>query len=87
MNQICLEIENLETLVAFIEDAKKAGFLKDIRTEQIKELFSKKSFPVRVPVDLNALLAVAGNPIVKRTFGKKIETKTVDILNQALRSG
>ena len=87
MNQVCLEIENLETLMAFIEDAKKAGFLKDIRTEQIKELFSKKVFPVRVPVDLNALLAVAGNPIVKKAFGKKIETKTVDILNQALRSG
>ena len=83
MSQVNLEIDNLETLLAFIEDAKKVGLLKDISTEQVKVSFSGKTFPIRIPVDLNAFLAIAGKPIL-RPFGKQIEKKTVDILNKAL---
>lgn len=83
MNQVNLEIGSLETLIAFIEDAKKVGLLKDISTEKVRVSFSKKAFPIRIPVDLNAILAIAGKPILK-PFGKQIEKKTVDILNKAL---
>ena len=83
MSQVNLEIDNLETLITFIEDAKKVGLLKDIYTEQVKVSFSRKTFPIRIPVDLNAFLAIAGKPILK-PFGKQIEKKTVDILNKAL---
>ena len=83
MSQVNLEIDSLETLIAFIEDAKKVGLLKDISTEQVKVSFSRKTFPIRIPVDLNAFLAIAGKPILK-PFGKQIEKKTVDILNKAL---
>lgn len=83
MSQVNLEIDSLETLLAFIGDAKKVGLLKDISTEQVKVSFSKKTFPIRIPVDLNAILAIAGKPVLK-PFGKQIERKTVDILNKAL---
>ena len=87
MSQVCLEIGSLDTLMAFLTEAKKAGLLKDISLENVKYLFSRKAFPIRVPVDLNAVLAVAENPIVRTTFGKKIESTTVDVLNMALRPG
>lgn len=87
MSQVCLEIEDLDTLMAFLTDAKNSGLLKDVSLTQVKHSFSKIEFPVRIPVDLNAVLAVAGNPIVRKAFGKTIEKKTVDILNQALRPG
>lgn len=83
MDQVNLEIGSLETLVAFIENAKKVGLLKDISTNQVKVSFSKVTFPIRIPVDLNALIAIAGKPILK-PFGKQIEKKTVDILNKVL---
>lgn len=84
MSQVNLEIKDLETLIAFIEDAKKVGLLKDISTEQVKRSFSGKTFPIRIPVDLDAVLKVAGNRIVKTAFAKTIQDKTVDILNKAL---
>ena len=87
MSQVCLEIGDLETLVAFIEDAKRTGLMKDVSLDNVKDCFRKKSFPIRIPVDMNAFLEVAGNPIIRKAFGKKIEKKTVDILNQALRPG
>lgn len=87
MSQVNLEIESLDTLIAFIEDAKKVGLLKDISTEQVKISFSTKIFPIRVPVDLDAVIKVAGNKVVKAAFGKTIQDKTVDILNKALSPG
>ena len=57
--------------------------LKDISTEQVRVSFSRKAFPIRIPVDLNAILAIAGKPVLK-LFGRQIEKKTVDILNKAL---
>lgn len=84
MSQVNLEIKDPETLIAFIEDAKKVGLLKDISTEQVKKSFSGKTFPIRVPVDLDAVLKAAGNRIVKTAFAKTIQDKTVDILNKAL---
>lgn len=83
MDQANLEIGSLETLVAFIENAKKVGLLKDISTDQVKVSFSRKTFPIRIPVDLNAIIAIAGKPVLK-PFGKQIEKKTVDILNKVL---
>ena len=83
MSQVNLEIDNLETLITFIQDAKKIGLLKDVSTAQVKHSFSKTEFPIRIPVDLNAVLAFAGKPILK-PFGKQIERKTLDILNKVL---
>lgn len=87
MSQVYLEIGNLATLTAFIADAKKNGLLKDISAEQVEMAFRGKTFPIRIPVDLSAVLDVAGNMVVRKTFGRQIEKKTVDILNQALRLG
>ena len=84
MSQVYLTIENLETLMAFLQDAKGKGLLKDVSLAQVRHNFSKVQFPLRVPVDLNAVLDVAGNAIVRKTFGKTIERKTVDILNRTL---
>lgn len=84
MGKVYLEVDDLETLIAFIQDAKKVGLLKDVSTAQVRNIFSKKEFPLRVPVDLNAILNVANNKVVKATFGKRIEAKTVDILNGML---
>lgn len=84
MSQVYLTIDNLETLMAFLQDAKNAGLLKDVSLIQVRNLFSQKVFPLQIPVDLSAVLNVAGNAVVRKTFGKTIEKKTVDILNAAL---
>lgn len=84
MSQVYLTIDSLETLMAFLQEAKNAGLLKDVSLAQVRHLFERKAFPLQIPVDLSAVLNVAGNAVVRKTFGKKIEQKTVDILNSAL---
>jgi fumarylacetoacetate (FAA) hydrolase family protein len=85
MSQVCLEIGDLATLMALLTDEKKKGILKNVSLEQIETLFQKKSFPIRVPVDVFAILEAADNKIVKMKQ-KKIEEKTVEILNEVLRA-
>ena len=87
MSQIYLEIGSLESLVCFIESAKEAGLLKDISPKKVEDLLSGKTFPVRVPVDLDKVLDVAANPVVRKIFGKKIEETTVRTILRAANGG
>lgn len=87
MSQIYLEIGSLESLVGFIESAKGAGLLKDISPKKVEDLLSEKEFPVRVPVDLDKVLDVAANPVVRKIFGKKIEETTVRTILRAANGG
>ena len=84
MNQVCLEIGDLATLMALLTDAKKKGLLKNVSLEQIETLYSKKSFPIRVPVDVFTIIEKASNSPAVKLKRKEIEKKTVDILNQVL---
>lgn len=73
MGKVYLEVDSLETLISFIQDAKGIGLLKDVSLAQVRHKFGNAAFPLRVPVNLNAVLDVASNKIVKATFSKTIE--------------
>lgn len=87
MSQIYLEIGSLESLTGFIQDAKGAGLLKDISTQKVADLMSSKEFPVRVPVELDQVLKLMANPMVRKIFGKKIEETTVRTILKAAKEG
>ena len=65
-----LEITERSDLDTFLTEAKKLGMLKDV---DIKNL-SEDKFPIRIPVKMDAVFKAAGNPIVRKAFGKKIES-------------
>lgn len=87
MSQVYLEIGDAESMTAFLEEAKKkTGLLKDISLDKVEYVLSMKEFPIRVPVDLNAVIDLAMNPMVKKIFGKKIEETTKKALLKAIES-
>lgn len=73
---VYLEIENVDQLIAFVTEAKKEGLLKDISLAEVRHTFNKKTFPIRVPIELNAILGLCKNSIVKKIIGGKFETLT-----------
>lgn len=87
MSQINLTIRDPESLVGFIENAKGAGYLKEVSIYKIKKLLPEVQFPIEIPIDIDAVLKLAGNPVVKKVFGSKVESKTIEILNAALETG
>ena len=87
MSQIYLEIGSLESLTGFIQEAKDAGLLKDISLKKVEDLMSTKAFPVRVPVELDQVVNLMANPMVRKIFGKKIEETTVRTILRAAKEG
>ena len=87
MSQIYLEIGDAESMTAFLEEARtKTGLLKDISLDKVEYVLSTKEFPIRVPVNLDAVIELAMNPVVKKMFGKKIEETTKKALLKAIES-
>lgn len=80
MGKVYLEIDSMETLIAFVQDAKGIGLLKDVSLAQVRHKCGKYEFPLRVPVNLNAVIGVAENKIVKVAFGKTIEKMVTDFI-------
>lgn len=87
MGQIYIEIGNLKSLTNLIAEAKKKGLMKDISIEKVEKAFRNKAFPMKVPVQMDEVLELAGNPVLKKMFGKKIENGMLTYLEKALGAG
>ena len=78
MSQQCyIVIEDEITALEIIRDAKgKAGLLKDVSVYNLKKVLDSKEFPIKIPIDLEAVIKIISNPVVKRLAGGKIEEHT-----------
>ncbi len=87
MNEITLEIRDMDSLIRLLTEAKKKGVLTGLSPEKVKAVFSGKDFPMRVPVKLDGLIQLAGNPILKKMFSKKMEEAALKYLKAAAGAG
>lgn len=87
MGRIYIEIENLDSLMSLLTEAKRKGLLKDVSIEKVERAFRNQDFPMRVPVNTDGILELAGNPMLKKMFGKKIENGVLTYLEKALGAG
>ena len=82
-----LTINSLSDLVGLIADLIMAGYLKDVKSEDIMTSFGNANYPIRIPIDLKGFTKVVGNPIVKTAGGKQIERRIMEIWKQAEEAG
>ena len=87
MGQIYIEIENLDSLTSLLTEAKRKGLMKDVSIDKVDRAFQNKDFPMRVPVKMDGILELAGNPMLRKMFGKKIENGVLTYLEKALGAG
>ena len=85
--RIYLEIRDAESLVDFLKEAqKRTGLLKDISPGKLRKALSTKAFPIRIPIDLDGVIDIASNPVLKKMFGRKVEDATKRYLIAALET-
>lgn len=88
MTQVYLTIGDKQEFISFLAEAKKkTGLLKDISLEQVNYSLNENDFPVSIPISLDGVLNLCGNPILKKMFGKKVEDVTRKYLKAAMRAG
>lgn len=85
MAQVHLEIGNKQEFISFLAEAKKkTGMLKDISLREVNDRLSEDDFPVRIPVNLDGVLNLCANPMLRKLFGKKVEDTTRKYLKAAM---
>lgn len=82
-----LTINSFSDLVGLIADLIVAGYLKDVKNSDVVAAFANASYPIRIPIDLKGFTKVIGNPIVRKTGGKQIESKIMEIWKMAEEAG
>lgn len=87
MGQFYIEIEDLDSLLRLLTEAKKKGLMKDVSIDKVERAFQNKVFPMRVPVRMEGILELVGNAMLRKMFGKKIENGVLTYLEKALGAG
>lgn len=88
MSQVYIEIGNKNELISFLQEAKvKTGLLKDVSLNKVNHSLNESDFPMRIPVNLDGVLNLCENPILKKMFGKKVEEVTKKYLRRVMEAG
>lgn len=66
-----LRIENQNDFIDLLRNLKRCGLLKDFPD---RITLTTNPFPMDIPLDLGKLPEILGNPIVRKAFGKKMDT-------------
>ena len=86
-HQFYIEVGSLDSLMKLLTESKKKGLMKDISVDKVERAFQNKEFPMRVPVSMDGILELAGNPMLKKMFGKRIENGVLAYLKKAYGAG
>lgn len=84
--KIYISIDDPITLADILQEGRKNGLLKDIPSETISGLL-RKDYPIRVPVELDRIMEMVGNPVVRKVFGSKFDKTLSACLQKAMEAG
>ena len=68
---IKLRIEDPVSCIELMREMKRIGLLRDISNEIV---LRTDQFPMDIPIDAEKLLEMVNNPVIKKVFGKKMDT-------------
>ena len=84
MGRICQEIADRDDLIGVIAEAKRKGLLKNVNVQGVQAELQKVPFPIRIPVDIDAVMAMSGNAIVRKVAGPRIESVLLRTIRAAV---
>ena len=85
--KIYITIEDQTALDDILLEGQRKGLFKNLRIDLIRKLIKEKSFPVQIPVELDDMFDLVGNPIVKKMFGSKLDKAVGVCLQKILEAG
>ena len=80
---IKLRIENAESFEKLLVLLKANGLLKDMPNDVS---FNDELFPLDLALNVEKLIGMIGNPVVRKIFGKRIDTTLMTYLEQIIEA-
>lgn len=81
---IYLEIENKRALATFVKGAVRNGYLRRFDLRDVADWINETAYPIRVPVNLESVIGVGANPVVKGIFGGNIDKVLSNCIQEAI---
>ena len=85
-NGVYLTIEDAETLTAFIKGAVKNGYLRRLDLRDVISWMNRTAYPIRIPVDVDSVIGVGQNAVVKGIFGRNIDSTITKYVKTAMEA-
>lgn len=87
-NGVYLTIETPECLTKMVKRAVNAGYLRKVDLRDVIDLIKTSEYPMQVPIDLDFVLRLGENAVVKHVFGRNIDQAMTDyIRNVKVKTG
>jgi len=87
MTGVYLTIEDKNSLVLFLKGAARSGYLHKLDLREVNNWINDVQFPVCIPIDVNGIVDVGRNPIVKSIFGKVLDKGLTEYIRKAMEAG
>ena len=89
MAQLFSTIETPEDLMDILQEGRRKGLFKTLSLEAVERLARRKEFqfPMQIPVELDNLMELMGNPIAKKVLGTKFDHVVGVCLRKAFETG
>lgn len=87
--KIYITIDDRSSLMDILKDGLDRGlFAKNMDSfSKAVDMLDEMTFPIRIPIEIDNLLELSGNPIVKKLIGSKLK-EAVDIcLQKVMEAG
>ena len=81
-----LTIEDAETLTVFIKGCVKNGYLRRLDLRDVISWMNRVTYPIRIPVNLDSVIGVGQNAVVKGIFGKNIDSTVTKYVKAAMEA-
>ena len=73
---VYLTIENEEAMIRFVKGCVRNGYMRRFDLREVVDWIKSTEYPIKVPVNLESVIGVGANAMVKGIFGGNIE-KTI----------
>lgn len=79
--KVYITIPDFQSLMDILSEGRSKGLFKNLVISNTPE------FPIQIPIDLDNVIDLVGNPIVKKMFGPKIDGALTSCLQKIFQGG
>ena len=84
---VYLTIEDRTNLVKLLKGAAKYGYLRRLDLREVNDWIDKVEYPIRIPIEVDNIIGVGRNPVVKSVFGNFINKGLTNYITMAMKAG
>lgn len=81
---VYLTVENSEAMFRFVKGCVRNGYMRRFDLRKVADWIKNAEYPIKIPVNLDSVIGIGANAVVKGIFGGNIERTISKYINAAM---